>query len=722
MIPILYQTITEGIVPTDYGLGALSDCLLCEVTEDRNGQYELSLEYASNGIHADDIQVNRYIMAKPNFTDSPQLFRIYKVSKSMNGRFTVNAEHVSYLLSGKIATSGTANSCAAACTLLTNNFAGNFTITTDKTVVADFDISVPSSVRSWFGGKAGSFLDVFGTGEWHYDNFTCSFLLHRGIDRGVQIRYGKNLTELSQELDMSNLATGVIPYGINPDTEISISGTKISTGLVLDVDKDIAVDFTDDIVWDSATPVSSQLATLGAAYVSKYTTELTTITNNITLNFVQLSNLQERVDLCDTVHIYFEALGISASAKCVSTTWDVLKDRYKSCTFGDPKTSIADTISNQQTKLDETPTTAEVITIADKVSNLITGNRGGYVDIHDSDGDGKPDEILIMDQPTIQSATKVWRFNKNGLGYSNTGYTGTYGLAMTSNGEIVADFIKAGVISDALGRSEIDMTNGSAKMYELNAIKGFNLLTEGDEDVRSTFDALQFATRFILSPDDATNPYITLNCYKRLTETYAQMHLSHNGSTKTVLIEANDIGGSVKLKNENGNDAIQFFANSTYGGNFYLHNPNGSARFHAFVGGVNDDGIMDVFDGNGNVSINLVGHNGVIECGVIKPRDCEQVELWNQSFTSGELLVGWGYNVYYIIGKVSGGGSFVTMTIPRAVITTTDQRFQFTDEQYFFSFDARKDVDPDTGDDVLCITFVDRNASGSIQKIYGSYT
>ena len=61
MIPILYRTVTEGTVPSDYGLGALTDCLKCEVTEERNGSYELVLEYASAGIHAEDIEGNRFI-------------------------------------------------------------------------------------------------------------------------------------------------------------------------------------------------------------------------------------------------------------------------------------------------------------------------------------------------------------------------------------------------------------------------------------------------------------------------------------------------------------------------------------------------------------------------------------------------------------------------------------------------------------------------------------
>lgn len=82
-----------------------------------------------------------------------------------------------------------------------------------------------------------------------------------------------------------------------------------------------------------------------------------------------------------------------------------------------------------------------------QATELITGNQGGYVVLHDSDNDGYPDEILVMDQPDIAYATKVWRWNQAGLGYSGNGYNGTFGLAMTMNGAIVADYITTGNLS-----------------------------------------------------------------------------------------------------------------------------------------------------------------------------------------------------------------------------------------------------------------------------------
>lgn len=78
-------------------------------------------------------------------------------------------------------------------------------------------------------------------------------------------------------------------------------------------------------------------------------------------------------------------------------------------------------------------------------TNWITGGRGGYV-IFQLNADGQPDEILIMDQPSVESAQKVWRWNQGGLGYSENGYDGPYTTAITQDGAIVADFITAGTM------------------------------------------------------------------------------------------------------------------------------------------------------------------------------------------------------------------------------------------------------------------------------------
>ena len=101
-------------------------------------------------------------------------------------------------------------------------------------------------------------------------------------------------------------------------------------------------------------------------------------------------------------------------------------------------------------KIERVYTTLEKAII--NATNAITGNKGGYVVMHDysdenTPADGVPDEILIMDNPNIDVATKVWRWNKEGLGYSSNGYDGPYATAITADGQIVADFITTGTLS-----------------------------------------------------------------------------------------------------------------------------------------------------------------------------------------------------------------------------------------------------------------------------------
>jgi hypothetical protein len=85
-----------------------------------------------------------------------------------------------------------------------------------------------------------------------------------------------------------------------------------------------------------------------------------------------------------------------------------------------------------------------------EATNKITGNSGGYVTIHDTNDDGKPDEILITNNEDITLATKVWRWNKEGLGYAKNpagnAYLGPYGIAITADGQINADFIATGTL------------------------------------------------------------------------------------------------------------------------------------------------------------------------------------------------------------------------------------------------------------------------------------
>lgn len=449
------------------GLGTLVDAISCTVTEERNGSYELEMQYSITGVHFKELKQRNFILAKPNYIDPPQPFRIYKITKPLNKICTIYARHISYDLSGYEVEGGLSASYAPLAFRLLNQRARNFNITGQSSRWSEFKTDVPASVRSWFGGKEGSLIDLYG-GEWHYNGYDCTLMTNRGADRGVTIRYGKNLTTLTQDEECSNVYSAVRAYYKDEANDILITSNLISTGITLDQDRILFLDCSSDY---QEQPTVEDLNSRATSYIQS--NNLQTPDINLTLDFVQMQGF-DRVDLCDTVTVEFEQLGVSAKAKCIQTTWNVLRDRYDSISLGDAKSTLADTVAtiSQEVGGFDTSlrrTTSSLISAIDKATAMITGNLGGYVVLHDSDNDGYPDEILIMDSPDINYAVNIWRWNKSGLGFSSTGYSGNFGLAMTADGRIVADFIKAGTMS-------------------ANHIKGGALSLGGEDDVNGILE------------------------------------------------------------------------------------------------------------------------------------------------------------------------------------------------------------------------------------------
>lgn len=364
MLPVLYDetALMYGYIPLHYGIGVLTDTLSCTVTEERNGAYELELTYPPHGQHAEEIMLRHIIKAKPNFNDDPQLFRIYKISKTLGGNLKINAQHISYDLSGVPIYDGYAANAADACALLSTQY---FTIDTDKTVTADFEITEPSSHKSWLSGKAGSLLDVYGTGEYHYDNFNIHYLLHRGQNRGVEVRYAKNLLSLSQDIDSSNLATDIVAYWKSFEDGTVVKSQKMSTGLSLDAEQCICVDVSER--YESA-PTVSELNDVATSLAASQA--YTAVKDSIKLDFLQLSTLSDRVDLCDEVTIIYEDFGINASAKCIKTTWNVLKDRYDSLELGTVRQNFATSYINQN-KLQVRKLDHQLYVLAQKINQEV---------------------------------------------------------------------------------------------------------------------------------------------------------------------------------------------------------------------------------------------------------------------------------------------------------------------------------------------------------------
>lgn len=589
MIPVLFpSTATEW---TTQGLGALSDAVSCKVAEERNGIFELEMQYPMSGVHFSEMQNRCIVLAIPSPYRSPQPFRIYRITKPLNGVCTVYAQHISYDLSGVPLNPFTAQSAPAAMAGLQSNAEGDspFTFWTDKSTTANFSVDVPSSTRSVLGGQTGSILDVYG-GEYEWDKYTVKLHGQRGQDNGVVIRYGKNLTDIEQDRNSSNVATGIYPYWKgSDDTLVTCEPKVVPAPGTYDFTRVVPVDFSQDF---EEQPTPQQLQERAEQYVQANNIGVPTV--SLSVSFVQLEQteeykdlaLLEKCDLCDTVTVQFNRLGVDAKAEIVKIVTDVLLERYESVGIGSIRANIADTIANQQQEIQERPTNTQLQQAVSDATNWITNGKGYVVAVKDSNGNWS--EILIMDTPDITTAQKVWRWNGGGFGFSSTGYNGPYTTAITQDGAIVADFItagtltanliKAGVLSSLNGLTTISMETGEAVLNgglqcDTLAVKanasGANVLAE--LYAYQTPSGVWAPTFAINNPDGESRFHFAQGFSPEGEVTASNLIIGSFGKGRVlILANENDLGSNIYMYN-NTNVAINLSVDSSGNGAINLN-------------------------------------------------------------------------------------------------------------------------------------------------------
>ena len=558
MIPILYDKSDTNY--THNGFGFLTDIISCRVTEERNGAYECAFTYPISGRLYSDIAEGGVIKVKANETSDLQLFRIYSHSKPINGIVTFHAEHISYDANGiplaGFSASAATPQAAIARAISEGAFTSPFTAWSDISSLNSISIKEPCSLRALLGGQRGSILDVWG-GEYEFDNYTIKLHQHRGADNGVTIEYGKNLTDVTQERNITDTYTHILPYATyNSDTNGEMLVTLTEKVLPLTIAENVGhqkafiVNFTDKFAENE--PVTEQALRIKATAFVQSNSSLGTPKVNIKASFVSLWQTEEykniapleRVKLCDTVTVRFIKLGVSAKAKVIKTVYDTISERYDSVEIGDVQSSFADTVIEQNkaiTDLTEvvskgfSDATAEIQAAIAEATAAITGNSGGYVVLHPGE---HPQEILIMDSPNIATAVHVWRWNASGLGYSSTGYNGTYGLAMTMNGAIVADYITAGTLNGGLLRADSVQANAISAGFKQTIADNINSAKTTVEQEFAIADAQLASTIYTKTETDtrigaaeaAANGYTDTQLSGYYTKTETETKISQSAS------------------------------------------------------------------------------------------------------------------------------------------------------------------------------------------------
>lgn len=442
------------------GLGILTDIVNPVITEMINGIYDMSFFYPINGKLYNEITHERIVYAKG--PKNYQAFRINSIEKSdLENGITVHAFHISYDLAGNFIEDtfiqnkggdGAINQLLAK-TTTPHNFTGTSNIqeTFNSRIVRENVLNI------LIGTAENSFLNRAG-GQFERDNFRLNWLEQIGKDRGVKIKYRKNLTGLTFKVDYSNVITRIMPQGFDalflPEKYIDsplihqYSNVKIKN-VKFDRIKSKKLNPNDKDAINHEEAIRS-LRVQSKEYIEKLdkpaiTADVSFIDLSQTEEYKQYKQL-ETIYIGDIVTVIHEPLGVELKKQMTSYQYDPILDSYIFMTLGDEKDFISGSVNsgtmalNKVEELKRELDTSVLEKYKEVATDLINSGFGGYTRYY-------KDRMLVMDTDDESTATKVWQFNKNGVGYSKTGVQGPYVYAWTIDGVFNADFIGANSIT-----------------------------------------------------------------------------------------------------------------------------------------------------------------------------------------------------------------------------------------------------------------------------------
>lgn len=332
--------------------------------------------------------------------------------------------------------------------------------------------------------------------RWGGEVYRRQFNLHInnkvGSYRGVKIKSNKNLTGFEENTTKDTVCTRIYPKGFNG---ITIEEKYIDSENIGMYKRPISRVYTfedvkvrdkntgeDEEVFETLEEAQEELKERAKALFEEDKVDL--IKAYYTINHVDLRTTEEYKNysttemtcIGDEVDVEEETLGIDIRTRVVKRKYNILTKEREETELSNVGLKRVITLPDLEKEIEKIPNTESFLEAAKEIATglINAGIKNSHVVV-------RKNEILIMDSDDINTAQKVWRFNVNGLGYSSTGYHGNFGLAMTMDGSIVADFInvgilnanliKAGVIKSLNEKTWINMEDGT---FSFGALLGFD--------------------------------------------------------------------------------------------------------------------------------------------------------------------------------------------------------------------------------------------------------
>lgn len=441
----------------------------------------------------------------------PQLFRILKINKKNKKYITATGQALGFDFENNFIQDINIvdKSGRAAMEQIQGgtSFNNKFNLSSNIDVVSSARMVRKNGITALLGSEDNTFVNRWG-GYLVLDNFNIAMNKSVGEDRGVEILVGKNLTDMEGTIDISNVCTGInaitydgltLPEGIyyspllNNYSEPHIKEFKFS-----DIKYKYSENNSDEEGYETLEEVYAAIRVECDKLFNE--SDIDKPTCNLRVSIVDLAQtdqfkgdeINERIFQGDILTANLEEYGFNVKLKMTANKYDNVKDKYDDIDLGDLKNNIFNTISNVQNTVD-------------KVVEQLGGNSWQDIldksmqeatqlieaGIKDSYVVARKNEILIMDNPLVESAINVIRMNKNGIAFSQNGYNGPYTLAITIDGKINASCITTGELNAALIKTGTIMSaNGN---LAISIDEDYLQVTHTESDSKTRIDAEGFS-------------------------------------------------------------------------------------------------------------------------------------------------------------------------------------------------------------------------------------
>ncbi|MGE9789611.1 phage tail tip lysozyme [Enterococcus faecalis] len=448
-----YTAIPENLNDNGMALPDWQD--LPEINRVLNGVYRFYGNYARDGQYRSYLKKGNFLKAQVE-DGSYQYFEIYNIKKNLQS-VSVTARHIGFMANKNfIIDSFTANGNG---TQIMNNlkaaltFKQRFNYLSNVGTTHQFTAKQVGPIDAIIGSNNGNqnLTGVTG-GELEMDNFNLKLVKQIGADNGFRIDFGINLEAIDEDYDDESIINSLFLIGGVPDNDYDQDKEPITYGFleiagVNDSNRRIGKRENSECkTVDELKKWGQSLFDKDRIHEPKVTHTISMVALEHTLEYEDMYEELSSLHFGDVVHVRAKEVDIEVTDRMVEYTWFPTLGKFKNIVLGNDLSLYTSTVNNQTQELKQ-KIDNRTETLVQNVLNAtawITGNSGGHVVFRPEKA---PSEILIMDKNKVATAKRVWRWNLNGLGYSSNGVNGPFELAMTSKGEIVADFIKVGIIN-----------------------------------------------------------------------------------------------------------------------------------------------------------------------------------------------------------------------------------------------------------------------------------